>query len=88
MAYCDRILRTSLSAQRRHRAERMLVNLKPLLARLEAEEAARLTRIQTSAPPVSSFDGRVQQWRDEHSDHEYETVWHGGPGLTSVGRES
>jgi hypothetical protein len=52
------------------------------------EERARLRRIEASSPPVSSFDGRVQQWRDSKADDEpeYETVWHGGEGLTSYRR--
>jgi hypothetical protein len=45
------------------------------------EEAARLRRIEAAAPPASSFDGRVQRWRDERD--EYEVKWNGGEGLTS-----
>lgn len=80
IAYNERILQTSASEQRRHRAERMLANLQPVLARLQREEDERCRRIEASAPPVSSFDGRLQQWRDDKT--EYETVWNGGEGLS------
>ena len=40
VAYNTRILETSQSQQRRHRAERMLANLQPEIARLEREAAA------------------------------------------------
>jgi hypothetical protein len=88
LAYNQRIVATSQSPQRRHRAERMLVNLQPELARLERDELERMRRIETSAPPTASFDGRVQEWRDNKRDDEpeYETVWHGGEGLSSYRR--
>jgi hypothetical protein len=42
---------------------------------LEREEGARLQRIAAAAPPASSFDGRLQRWRDERE--QLETVWDG-----------
>ena len=86
VAYNERIIETSHSPQRRHRSNQMLANLHPLLEKLERDETDRLRRIETAPPPVESFEGRVQRWRDE-KDEEYETVWNGGAGLTSVGRE-
>jgi hypothetical protein len=84
VSYNERILATSDSPQRRARAQRMLANVRSELARLEQDEAERLGRIAAAAPPASSFEGRVQQWRDEQE--ELETVWHGGEGLTSFPR--
>lgn len=51
------------------------------------EDASLLQRIAQSAPPVRSFDGRLQAWRDAKGDddREYEVVWNGGEGLTSMG---
>jgi len=40
VAYNQRILATSQSPQRRHRADRMLANLTPLVAQLEHDEAS------------------------------------------------
>lgn len=77
VAYNERILATSKSRQRRHRAERMLANLAPWVAQLEREEAERLHKITSSTPPASSFEGRVQRWRDAKADDEYEVVWNG-----------
>jgi len=77
VAYNERILATSTSRQRRHRAERMLVNLAPVVAQLEREEAERLAKIAASTPPASSFEGRVQRWRDAKDDDEFEVVWSG-----------
>lgn len=82
-----RILASSHSPQRRRRAEAMLVNLQPHVDRLEREERERVQRIEQAAPPVRSFDGRLQAWRDARGDDDRElvTVWSGGEGLTSVG---
>jgi hypothetical protein len=44
--------------------------------RVDPEHPDRLRRIAAAAPPVSSFEGRVQRWRDEHAE-EFETVWSG-----------
>lgn len=42
-----------------------------------------MRRIEASAPPVQSFDGRLQAWRDNKRDEpEFETVWNGGEGLS------
>jgi hypothetical protein len=41
-----------------------------------------LRRIEAAAPPPSSFEGRVQQWRDDKDKPELETVWNGGEGLS------
>jgi hypothetical protein len=42
-----------------------------------------MRRIEASSPPSASFEGRVQQWRDERrEDPEFETVWNGGEGLS------
>lgn len=41
VAYNQRILQTSQSPQRRHRASRMLENLEPVMAQLEADAQAR-----------------------------------------------
>lgn len=84
LAYNERILQTSDSAQRRERAERMIANVRPELVRLEREEASRLQRITAAAPPPSTFDGALQQMRDRRRDEpDYETVWSGGAGLSS-----
>jgi hypothetical protein len=88
VAYNERILATSESPQRLHRAERMLANLAPVLQRLEREEVDRLRRIADAAPPAASFEGRVQQWRDTREDEEFETVWNGGGGLSSYQQRS
>ena len=77
VAYNQRILDTSQSQQRRHRAARMLANLRPIVVRLEREEAERLSRIAAAAPPLASFEGRVQHWRDTKDDEEFEVVWNG-----------
>lgn len=81
VAYNERILATSVSGQRRHRSERMLANVRPYLDRLERDEAERLRRIAAAAPPASSFEGRVQAWRDERqADPELEVAWDGTMG--------
>jgi hypothetical protein len=87
VAYNERIVATSQSPQRVARAQAMLANLRPHVERLEREEAARVQRIEQAAPPASTFDGRLQAWRDAKGDddREYETVWNGGEGLTSMG---
>jgi len=41
------------------------------------EERRRLARITSSTPPASSFEGRVQRWRDAKDDDDYEVVWNG-----------
>jgi NMD protein affecting ribosome stability and mRNA decay len=50
--------------------------------RRQTDEAERLARIAAAAPPVSSFEGRVQQWRDTKDD-ELEVVWNGAKGARS-----
>lgn len=78
MAYNQRILESTSSVQRQHRAERMLANLQPHLERLRAEEAERLRRIASAAPPASSFEGQLQRRvRDCEEDGDFETVWDG-----------
>lgn len=81
VAYNRRILDTSRSPQRRRRAEVMLVNLQPHIDRLEREarQAAPahtgeplLARIERSAPPLQSLDGRLQAWRDARGEDERE----------------
>lgn len=47
IAYNQRILQTSQSPQRRHRAYRMLVHLQPILDQLEAEARARAVTAAT-----------------------------------------
>jgi len=88
VAYNQRILETSTSRQRQHRAERMLVNLAPFVAQLEREEAERLVKIAASTPPASSFEGRVQRWRDTKDDDEFEVVWSGKDSLSSMGHDA
>jgi len=41
------------------------------------EERRRLAKIANSTPPASSFEGRVQRWRDAKDDDDYEVVWSG-----------
>jgi hypothetical protein len=84
VAYNERILETSQSTQRRYRAERMLINLQPWVELLEREELERLAKIAAAAPPVSSFEGRVQQWRDTKDDDEFEVVWSGKASLSTL----
>jgi hypothetical protein len=36
-----------------------------------------MRRIEASSPPSASFEGRVQQWRDEREDSELEVHWSG-----------
>jgi len=88
VAYNQRILETSQSPQRRHRAERMLVNLAPFVAQLEREEAERLAKIAASTPPASSFEGRVQRWLDTKDDDEFEVVWSGKDSLSNMGHDA
>lgn len=84
VAYNERIVAQSRSGQRQERARRMLANLRPELERLERDEAQRLSRIATAAPPASSFEGQLQRRvRDRRGDDEFETVWNGGEGLSS-----
>jgi hypothetical protein len=85
VAYNQRILETSQSAQRRHRAEQMLKNLAPVVAQLEREEAARVATIISSTPPASTIDGQLQRWRDAKADDEFEVVWSGKDSLSSMG---
>lgn len=90
VAYNARILETSASPQRRHQAERMMANLRPVLERLERDEAARLRRIEAcSGPPASSFEGQLQRRvREKEPEPEYETVWSGGEGLSGYRQRS
>jgi hypothetical protein len=87
VAYNEWVLETSRSAQRRDRAQRMLANLQPSVARLEREELERLAKIEAAALPASSFEGRVQQWRDTKDDDEFEVVWSGKASLSTLVRE-
>lgn len=80
LAYNERILATSQSAQRRHRAERMIANVRPVLEQLEQDEASRLARISAAAPPASTFEGQVQRRVRDRDDEEFETVWDGTRG--------
>jgi len=52
---------------------------------VERSEVERLGAIEQSAPPASSFEGRVKAWRDARAapQDEFEVVWNGGPGLSS-----
>jgi hypothetical protein len=72
VAYNERILETSLSPQRIHRARQMLANVRPHLERLE--HAEQLTQAKPAIAPAC--------WRDA-SGTEYETIWNGGGGLSS-----
>lgn len=82
--YHERILATSASGDRRHRSERALERLR----HEQLEEGDRLRRISESSPPASTFEGQLQRRiRDHEEDEQFETVWNGGAGLTSVGRE-
>lgn len=57
-------------------------------ARRRLEESLRLQRIARAAPPVATFDGRLQAWRDAKGEcEELVTIWSGGEGLTSFGRQ-
>jgi hypothetical protein len=81
VAYNERIVETSGSRQRRMRAARMLVNVRPHLERLEAEEAARVARIAKSMPPAGSFDGVLQRFREAGAEaRDLEVVWDGTKG--------
>lgn len=81
VAYNESILATTASGQRRLRAAAMLVNLRPHVERLKAEEAARCRRIESSTPPASTIDGQLQRMRDAKRDEpEFETVWDGAMG--------
>lgn len=63
----QRILETSHSACRRHRADRMLANLQPHLARLE--------RIEAAAAPAPTPTGEATRPRRDYAG--YEVVWDG-----------
>jgi len=87
VAYHERIVASSASRNRQQRSERSLEWLRPLLESLERadaakrEEADRLQRIEAASPPVQSFDGRLQQWRDTRDDEpELEVSWNGTMG--------
>lgn len=85
VAYNERILQASDSPQRRHRADRMLANLRPELERLEREETERVRRIETVTPPASTFDGTLQRWREAgrealEREDELEVYWDGARG--------
>lgn len=73
VAYNERILATSQSPQRRDRAARMLANLRPELARLEA--AARPPDPQ-SAPTTA-----------RHDDDEFEVVFSGSDSLSKFRKD-
>lgn len=73
--YNERILATSVSPQRRHRAERMLANVLPLLAELERAAADRLRQREVSAL-VSTFASQLPPARPPQAE-ELETVWDG-----------
>jgi hypothetical protein len=87
MDYHERILRTSMSADRRDRSTRALERMR----REHEEETARLQRIEQATPPVLSFEGQLQRRvRDREADDELETVWdgtrgHDGQSLTASG---
>jgi hypothetical protein len=50
----------------------------------DPEHENRMRRIESAAPPASSFEGQLQRWRDSREEIEFETVWNGGPGLTTM----
>jgi hypothetical protein len=88
IAYHERIFETSKSADRIARAERILARSRPHLEQLEAEELARVRRIETATPPVSTtvqageslLDARRRLDREQE---EFESIWDGRGGLTS-----
>jgi len=77
--YHERILADSRSPDRRQRSERALERLR----REQQEEADRLRRINAPMPPASTLDGQIQRRVRARDEEEFETVWHGGEGLTS-----
>jgi hypothetical protein len=81
LAYNERVLTTSRSAQRLEKARRQIVNLQPHLERLQtidAEHRARQARIEAAAPLASAFDGQLQRGvRDRVEDRDYAVVWDG-----------
>lgn len=44
-------------------------------------------KIAASTPPASSFEGRVQRWRDAKDDDEFEVVWSGKDSLSNMGHD-
>lgn len=65
-----------------------LLDARARLERDERDTTDRLQRIASATPPTHTFEGAVQRWRDgkrAEADSEYETVWNGGEGLTSMG---
>lgn len=77
VAYNERVIASSGSRQRRMRAAAMLINLRPHVERLEAEERARLARIGAATPPASTFEGQLQRRVRDREDDEFEVVWDG-----------
>lgn len=67
VAYNERILATSQSPQRIHRAKRMLVNLQPIVVRLEQEQ----NEVERSVSKLSRTIG----------DDEYDVVFSGRESL-------
>jgi len=93
VAYNERILKTSQSRQRRHRAERMLANLAPIVAQLEREEAARVARempgraIAAGGLPGAAGEGTGRRFSPvPPSDDDLEVVWSGKDSLSSLVR--
>ena len=73
VAYNERILRTSLSEQRRHRASQMLTNLQPFLTRFQADAAPN-----RDVRPATSVHG---------DGVEFESVWNGRDSLDVLKRD-
>jgi len=86
VAYNERILETSTSRQRRHRAERMLINLAPFVAQLERDAASR---VASEMPGRATAAGGLPEAAGERNrdaavrpvprsaDEEFEVVWSG-----------
>ena len=77
VAYNERIITTSQSAQRRERAAAMLANVRPHLERLEQEERDRVARLMSATPPASTLEGQIQRRVRDRQEDEYEVVWSG-----------
>jgi len=63
------------------------------LRREQTEEADRLQRIESSAPPASTFEGQLQRLVRDREDEEFEVIWdgkrgHDGASISSVNRET
>jgi hypothetical protein len=81
----QKVLATAAPAERCARAHLAIERLQ----RESVEEAERLRRINASLPPASSFEGRLQRWREALYESSLEVVWDGRRGsasLTSVDR--